>query len=140
MLLNEGHEMDKRFDDSRWPIITIRFGPESDDAEWQLLMDSIRERCKGRERFAVVADGTAMKAMPTARQRKIGAELAIWIEETKPQPRWPIIAWANVIVSPLVRGAITAILWIKTPPHPQKHFATWQEAFDWAKSEVAKAK
>jgi hypothetical protein len=132
--------VDKRFEDSRWPIVTLRFSEESTDEEWRTLMDCLRQCCSRRERFGVIADGARMKKMPTALQRKTGADLAMWIKERYPDPPWPIIAWGNVITSPLVRGAVTAILWVAAPPYPQKAFATWDEAYAWVKAEVAAAR
>jgi hypothetical protein len=130
-----GASSDPRIDESRWPIVTLRFSAESTDEEWRVLMDHVRACHRRGERFSVIADGTVMKGMPTAKQRKIGADLALWLRENAPKgARWPIMAWGNVITSPLVRGALTAILWIDTPPHPQKVFATFAEAFAWVKS------
>jgi hypothetical protein len=130
--------MDKRFDDSRWPVVTLRFSEESTNEEWQLFMDHVRACCTRRERFAVIADGSRMRGMPTALQRKMGADLVEWIRKNHPRP-WPVVAWANVVTSQLVRGAITAILWLSSPPHPNKVFATWDDAFTWVKAELKAA-
>jgi hypothetical protein len=122
--------MTKTPDMSAWPIIILPFGAQPTDEEWQSLMDAVREAHKRGQPFAVLADGSAMRGMPSPAQRRLGADLGEFIKQHRPQL---LVAWGNVLTSSVLRGAITAIMWIAKPAYPQKFFATKDEALAWCR-------
>jgi hypothetical protein len=88
-----------------------------------------------RERHAVLADATHARAV-TPLQRKLLAE---WLEEAEPLNRAYTVCIAVVINNALIRGAMTAVLWLKTPASPTKVFGTVEEAATWVLAELRRA-
>ena len=115
-------------DESRWPLAQVTFRGAPDDGAFEAYFawnSRILERC---ERYACVVDAREVKQI-SAMQRRRQAE---WMKRNHDALKEFSVGVAFVIDSPLVRGILTAILWLA--PLPQPHFiaSTGGEAERWA--------
>lgn len=86
-------------------------------------------RCATEKRRTVTVVDLAQADQATAVQRKMQAA---WLAEHEALLREVSLGTAFAVPSALVRGALTAIFWIKPPPHDYTLVATFDEAVDWA--------
>lgn len=113
-----------------WPLVVMEF-PEQrvPDAALHALLGHLeaveREAMKAREKGFFITDLTRMREIAPASQRKYVGE---WIARTSPLQKAVGVGGANVTPSPLLRGVITAIFWIKPSPTPTIFVATRNEA------------
>lgn len=125
--------MSYELDDSRWPLVILRVvGSVTRDEEVEFTERSTRlpER---RERYAVIVDLTEA-GTPTPRfvrlqasAQKLRADgLATYC-----------VGIAFVIGSPMLRGALKAILHLQSLPCPQTVVASMPEAHLWADAKQA---
>jgi hypothetical protein len=116
------------FDESRWPLVRIRFGKEVDEAEFDqllaLLDANIKRAAAARTKTALIYDSTlGYHASPRIRKKQ-----ADWMKQNSMQSRANCAGIAFVITASLVRGALTAILWLTDMPVPYSVVGTMQEA------------
>jgi hypothetical protein len=113
-----------------WPLVLMEF-PEQrvSDAALHALLDHLeaveREAVKAREKGFFITDLTRVREVAPASQRKYVGE---WLKRTAPLQRAAGVGGANVAPSPILRGVITAVFWIKPPPTPSIFVATRNEA------------
>lgn len=126
-----------RIDEGRWPIAIFespgaRLPGEIDSDSFYVELDRLLAR---GERFATLHDlrGTRPDA---ARRRRF----TDWVETNKSElSRW-LAAHAVVVDSTLLRGIITAVLWMTAPPCPMRVFDDRAEAERWLASMIAETK
>jgi hypothetical protein len=125
------HEFDGiRMETVDWPLVLMEF-PEQrvPDAALHALLDHLeaveREAVKAREKGFFITDLTRMREIAPASQRKFVGE---WLARTSLLQKAAGVGGANVTPSPLLRGVITAIFWIKPSPTPTIFVATRNEA------------
>lgn len=116
------------FDDSRFPLVRIRYAKEVDEDEFDqllLLLDqNIRRATTARTKTALVYDSSSgYQASPRIRKKQ-----ADWMKQNSMQTRVNCVGVAFVITSSVVRGVLTAILWLSDMPVPYTVAATMQEA------------
>jgi hypothetical protein len=85
--------------------------------------------CAAEHRRTITIVDLAQADQAPAVQRQMQAS---WIAENEALLREVSLGTAFVVPSALVRGALTAIFWLKRPPHEHALFATFDEAVDWA--------
>jgi hypothetical protein len=119
-----------KVDTTDWPIILMEF-PErrlsdKDFHEGLAYVEQLWRECQrmGLKSFHVV-DLTLIREIAPASQRKHAAE---WIKSTEALVRLASLGGACVTPSSILRGIVTAILWIYRPPNPTEFFATRQQA------------
>lgn len=121
-------------DESMWPVLLIRPKPmEMSIEELEVAFryyDRILER--RRERYAVVFDNREVKHLSAAHRSRI----ARYNEENEERARVYCRGLAFTITSPIVRGMMTAILWIKRPPVETRTFEELDAALSWAGEQV----
>jgi hypothetical protein len=102
-------------DVSRWPLVVVRVddGPTTKE-HVAAFVASQRAMLARREPFVEIAD--AMNAsVISAVERRL---LADWLKESEPLAA-PLCVGIGVLVSsPIVRGALNAVLWLKSPVYP----------------------
>lgn len=127
MGIADGHP-DIRVD--HWPIAIIEC-PErfSDDAVVYLAACFQHIFARG-EKFAVLVDTARLRQVPGAHWRQ---ELATWLNDPGLRARATRhnVGAAIVIDSEPVRGALTALHWLWTPPTPQVYPADMRGAAEW---------
>lgn len=111
------------------PLITVTFtGEPVSDADLREFVAGQRELLSRGTRLFSVTDATHAKALP-ASQRKI---LADWLQESEEATKSLVMGMAIVVSNPLVRGALTAVFWLRKPAVPTRLFATLPEALEHA--------
>lgn len=100
-----------------WPLCIVRF-PERklEDEDLKRMIEDHRRLLARRQRFAMIGDGR-VKNIFTPTQRKL---LVDWLNEAEPLVMEHLAAMAMVVDSAPVRGALTAVLWIKKMDWPTK--------------------
>ena len=109
------------------------------DAEHAEHLRVLRERMRrdrvNRTRVVTVVDLTHAAPL-SAKQR--GAQ-AQWMKENEELIRAVSLGAAYVVPSPLIRGVLTAVFWVRPPLEPYGLFATRDEAFEWARERLREA-
>lgn len=120
--LNRGIELD----DSRYPLVIMHAGASYTQADWNQLLKRITELIETGP-FGLIND-TRGSAMPDPLQRRSIAKMYM-DHETK--VRRNFLASGIVGSSSLVNGVLTALNWLKPPPHAVKVFLSLDAAEAW---------
>lgn len=106
---------------------------------------AIREmnaRCEGLwtrgARYALISSTPKGASTTGARGRKLIAE---WANRprVRQMSKQHCVASATIVENAVARGALTAILWLWTPPAPHKAVAAPGEAIDWCMEHIERA-
>jgi hypothetical protein len=125
------------FDDSRWPLVIIRYGTEVDEQEFEellrLLDENIKRSLAARHKTCVIYDSTSgYQASPRIRKRQ-----AEWMKQQSMATRVSCAGIAFVITSAMVRGVLTAVLWLSELPTPYTVVGSMHEAERWCEKQLA---
>lgn len=116
------------YDESRFPLVIVTPRGEATDAEVAAFLDVLKRPLLRRQTYLQILDAT--HATPgTPYQRRIQAE---WVGAHAPLIKRYTLGVAFVMPSPLIRGALTAILWFQRLPCPHLVMSTMDEAERWA--------
>lgn len=115
-------------DEGRFPLVTVTFVGDVSNDEFKAYLERLDRLLARGEPNAMVMDARRSARSP-AIQRKLQAD---WIKEREALLRRLSCGTAFVITSPLVRGVLTAILWLQPMPQPHTVVATPEEAEAWA--------
>lgn len=114
-------------------LLTVRFSGTVDDASFQRYLDAVYTRMKAGKRYALLIDALDA-AVPPPPQRRMQIDFT-----AKHHERMVVCCGiAFVIGSPLVRGALTAILWFQPMPVEHAIVASVDEASSWCRAQIAK--
>jgi hypothetical protein len=120
-----------RIDTTDWPIILMEFPDrrmsDSDLHAGLSYVEQLWRECQrlGLKSYQVV-DLTFIREIAPASQRKYAAE---WIKSTEALMRLTSLGGACVTPSSILRGIVTAIMWIYKPPNPTEFFAARPQAY-----------
>lgn len=122
-----------RVDESRWPLAIFespgaRHPAEIDQDSFYTELDRLLAR---GERFATLHDLTGTR--PDAKRRR---RFTDWTTQNEAILRSRLAAHAVVVDSAFLRGIITAVLWMTTPPCPMRVFDDRLEAERWLLAEL----
>jgi hypothetical protein len=117
------------FDVARYPLVIIRVGASYTQADWNQLMKRMIEVIQMGP-FGLIND-TRESPMPDALQRRSIAEM---YSEHEANVRKNFLASGIVGSSTLVNGVLTALNWLKPPPHPVKVLNSTAAAEEWVLS------
>ena len=115
-------------DKSRWPLLVIKFDGDATDEEYAASLAERTLLLFQRQKYCVLLDGTTCGAMP-ASQRKLEAD---WTREHHALLAQFLVGIVFVSSSPLLRAALTAILWLQPFAWPHTIVSTLAEAEIWA--------
>jgi len=122
-----------RSTDRFWPIMVL----EVHDAltmEDLAALDGVYAAAFARsERFVAWSDLRGLKEVPGPLERRRTAE---WLRQIEPQMRESCLGSCNLVSSPIIRGVMTALYWIFTPPVPQAFPAREAEALAWCQERL----
>jgi hypothetical protein len=124
--------------DTSYPVVCLEIHGAVSDSEWQRYLrwfeDVIARAHAKHERIVLICDTTHATQAVTPLQRKQQAEMIA-------QNRYSdvMIGLAAVITNGIVRGAMTALLWIQPLPCEHSIVATRAEAERWARETIRKA-
>jgi hypothetical protein len=117
-----------RIDDSRFPLVLVTFqGPATDD-EFDAYLGGMSRILEGRKRNVTILDAR-LAASPPAKQR---AKQADWLKTNRVLLQQYSCGSVFIIKSTMIRGALTAILWIAPMSVPHAVVSTLEEAERWA--------
>jgi hypothetical protein len=123
-------------DDTRRPLIVVTFVGSATDAEFDAYLDAMATSVLARrERTVTLLDATRSDATPAAQRRR----QAEWLKTHDAELRRYSLGTAFVIRSPIVRGVLTAILWIQPMSVPYTVVATRNEGEAWAAEMLSRA-
>ncbi len=111
-----------------WPFVYMRLEGEltaSDVHEMRAAYDRVFAR---GESFVSLSDIRHVLGVPGAVERKLVAD---WMRDIEPEMQAHCLGSSNLMRSSLVRGALTAIYWVFTPPVPQQHPARVADSVTW---------
>jgi hypothetical protein len=119
-----------RVDTTDWPVVVmglpeLRF--EDSDLKMALAyIEQIMRECeKDHDKFCQITDAGRVHAMPPASQRNIIAE---WARDTAALQKTATVGGIVVTPSSIIRGLVTALLWLYKPHRPLAFLATRDEA------------
>lgn len=119
-------------DTSRFPVTVVAFEGVVSDEEFQRYLDQLDVLLERREPYVTIVDARATGPAP-AIQRKMKAD---WLARRRPElSRW-CLGTAFVIDSPVVRGMLTAILWLSSLPCPNVVVRSRAEAERWVQDRL----
>jgi len=125
-------------DDTRWPILVVtQLVEQLTDAERveSLEVSSAVLKHRGGDRYAMVLDNRKAGPLP-ATQRKLIAE---HMERYAARARSRCVCTAFVSDSTLMRGVLTAIMWLRKPEVETQIFGELEEAIRWARAKLQSA-
>jgi hypothetical protein len=119
-----------RVDTTDWPVFVFELPvfalADSDIVLAFAYIEQIWRECqRNREKCSLITDASRPQALPPASQRKIAGD---WAKGTAELQKIVSVGGACVTPSSIIRGIITAILWIYKPETPVAFFATRDEA------------
>jgi len=120
--LTSGIELDR----SRHPLVVMRASASYTQADWDELMKGMVDLIKAGP-FGLVND-TRGSPMPDPLQRRSIAQM---YTDHEGEVRRNFLASGIVGSSSLVNGVLTALNWLKPPPHPVKVFLSTDLAEAW---------
>lgn len=124
-----------RIDESRRPLIIVTFTGVSTDEEFTAYLENQTRLLRRREKNVIVIDAMRAGAMqPTQRKRQ-----AEWQRQHEEALAAYCLGTSFAIGSAIVRGALTAILWVQPLPHPHFVAASLADAERWAVAQLLAA-
>jgi hypothetical protein len=118
------------FYEGAWPLL-VHVSPKSyDRASLDLMQTSFERYFERGQKYALITCSPRGSHPPGAQERKAIAEWAN-SPRIREYSRLFCVGSASVVDSALMRGALTAMMWIWTPASPHKAVATLDEAFDY---------
>lgn len=115
-------------DASRLPLVVLRFEGAPSDEEFSRYLDEVAREVFALDRpHGMLVDAARLTSM-SAKQRRMQAD---WMAKHDATVRRNSAGNALVITSPLIRGALTAILWIRPMPSEHVVVSTYAEAEHW---------
>jgi hypothetical protein len=112
---------------SLWPIAVIDIG-NGDRPTYEALFAKVDELVISRkEPYVMLTDTRRVTAIPGADVRKFMAD---WMK--KNSVGHTSLGSVTIVRSALVKGGLTALYWLFTPPNPQGVAGDWAEAHAWS--------
>lgn len=115
-------------------LVRVTFSGTVDDKEFESYLSTYGRVLQRGGKRVVVLDATHAGA-PTASQRKRQAE---WQKENAALLGVRVLGFAFAIDSAVIRGALTAILWLSPLPAPHYVASSAREALLWAEGTLEK--
>ena len=120
------------FDESRFPLVVVTYRGIASTVEFEAFLARIGGwLAKGRS-YALVFDCSSA-AVPSALQRRRFAE---WTASHRGDLERLCVGKAFVITSPLIHGALTAVVWLQQLPYPHQVVATRKAAEAWCRGQL----
>lgn len=114
-------------DESRWPLVIATFDGDASDEEHLAWLRERTSQLLRRERHALILDARKCGALPPS-QRKIQAD---WQREHTALAQKYTLGVAFLSASPVMRGILTAVIWLQPIKWPHEVVGTWDQAEQW---------
>lgn len=128
MTTNDPRASAIEFDERRWPLVRVTFRGTAADDVFDAYLARMSALVRRGERIATVLDARRAGGTPAVQRRKQAA----WQAHHADELRKNVVGTAFVIDLPIIRGVLTAILWLSPLPQPHVVVATLDEADRWA--------
>lgn len=115
------------YDDSRSPLLIITSTGDATDQEFDAYLTRMTQLLDRGQRYAILFDARHA-GRPPPKQRQKQAE---WMKTHAPSLRAHNAGIAFVIDNAIVRGALTAILWLSPMASPHRVVATMEQGEHW---------
>ncbi|MCA9537138.1 MAG: hypothetical protein KC593_25825 [Myxococcales bacterium] len=122
--------MSTRFetDFTHYPLVVVTIPSQRvDDADVRAFIQGQRDMLARRSPHLLLCDARSGHVMP-ATQRKLFGD---WLKEAEQATRKYTAGMAIVVDNGLIRGALTAVLWVVEPACPTKAVGTLDEGIAW---------
>jgi hypothetical protein len=126
------------FFEGAWPLLVQVSPSVYDRATIEQMQNSFERYFRRGEKYAVITVSPKGSHPPGAQERKAIAEWAN-SPRIRDYSKALCVASASVMESALMRGALTAMLWIWTPPSPHKAVSTLDEALNFTLDNLAQS-
>ena len=115
------------------PVLQLRYVGDYSDAELAVFLRELDDVLKAPGRKLCIFD-LSKATTGTARQRQLQGE---WIKRNEQALKREFAAAAIVTDSAIIRGAVTAIFWVRPLPFPTRIVATLESAEVWLAPHLA---
>jgi len=121
-----------------FPLVVTVGAMAYSDSEYADMVAGYDKLFQRGERYAIVTFTPAGAELPGARDRK---RITDWASSpyVHEKSKKLCVASATVVQNALMRGALTAIMWLWKPPAPHRAVGTAQEAVHWCLGQLAAA-
>jgi hypothetical protein len=137
----QGREPESQYLIEELAPLIISVGPvrSYDDAAIAAMNELYEKLWAKGERYALINLSPSAAENPTARSRKL---IVDWASRprVKKMAAELCVAAATIVPNPFFRGALTAILWLWTPPMPHLAAGTAEEAVAYTTDAIVRAK
>lgn len=114
---------------SHWPVLLVTAPPRISDEEMaRYIEESRRRRMERREPHVMVLDVRRTERLPPTQRKMLTDNMSAAGDAD------PCLGMAMVFDSPLLKGVLTAIFWVRKPKYPTRVFTSLPEALAWARS------
>jgi hypothetical protein len=118
-----------------WPVAIIDLQRGATKEDYLGLLHAVDTKVVARrEPYVIITDAVNIGGPPPADVRKA---ISDWMK--KNAEGHTSLGSVTIIGSPLIRGALTALYWLFTPPNPQGVAGTWLDARDWSVQKLREA-
>jgi hypothetical protein len=116
------------FDDSLWPLLVVTFTGTTSDQEFEAYLEKMSAYLQRGDKYVCIYDSTEMKDSPMVhRQRQLE-----WLKANDALLRQRMIGTGFIIVSPMIRLAMSVINQLNKPPCPSNAVGNMKAALEWA--------
>jgi hypothetical protein len=113
-----------------WPVVVLVCPPIFEPRWVERLGTSFEDVFARRTEFALVTDTSAVKAIPSARERKLLGEWANRPDQLALQKKYNVGS-STIVKNALMRGTLQALYWLWTPAAPQHASRDFDDAWGW---------
>ncbi len=118
-------------DDRAWPFVVSVIPADPNEKFFTAFFAKQTELLERKQRWVHVVDVRPVVKLPDAKVRQLIADHSKVMEEASSKYN---AGTATIIKSSLVRGILTAIHWLRPPPHPFSNVATPHEAVEFLRT------
>ena len=108
-------------------MVAMQFPSDMNDTEIARMSADLGALLARKERFGVVMDGSKTITIDSRQRRRL---LEV-IEQHREDMQRYCVGEALILTSPLARGAVTALMWMRAPPVEVKVFSEIAAAENW---------
>jgi hypothetical protein len=119
-----------QFDESRWPIVVVRYPSSLEARDWDDHLSRVIRYVERDRPWGMINDSRGA-GHPNAAQRQGIVNLYDRHEELV-RKNWR--GTAIVCDSKITVGVLTALTWVRPPPHPFRPFSSYDEGTRWVES------
>jgi hypothetical protein len=121
------------YDESRYPLVILLSQGATTDPDFEVYLQKMSATLGRQQPFGVLLDAREAER-PTPVQRKRQAE---WMKENEAALKKHSVGMTFVIDRAVIRGSLTAILWLQPMPMPHSVFKHYDEAESWLVERLA---